>query len=147
VRQRAVYCVLVALIGHSPSTSLAQAVSEDIHDDVSGPVEMCGVKAADAASLLEAIRRDGRFRALDSGSERFELFATEDHHIQWVATRPGEAAFPAVTCRRVYEDNGGVKMDRRLRCDASREACDALFLEFQALDNSLKAEIRSASKR
>ena len=145
--QRALPWVLAALIGLSPSTSLAQVVSEDIHDDVTGPVEMCGVKAADAASLLEAVKGDNRFRALDSGSDRFELFATEDHNIQWVATRSGEAAFPAVTCRRVYNENGGVKMDRHLRCDASREACDALFLEFQALDNALKTEIRNASKR
>lgn len=144
---RALPCLLAAIAGLSVTPARAQVVSKDIHDDVSGPVEMCGIEAEDAVALLAAIKRDGRFRAVDSGSDRFELFATEDHFVQWVATRPGETAYPAVTCRRVYEENGAFMMKREMRCDASREACDALFLEFQALDDRMSAELGNPPKR
>ena len=33
-------------------------------------------------------------------------------------------------------------MEREMRCDASREACDALFLEFQASDEEIRRQIK-----
>jgi hypothetical protein len=113
----------------------AQLVPEGIHQDAKGPVELCGLKAADVPRLREAARDSDtlRFRAINS--ERFELFASDDELNQLVFTRSTETAYPAATCRHSFRVADGSWHQRRtMRCEATREACDKLFVEFEGLD-------------
>jgi hypothetical protein len=124
------------------SSAAAQPVSEDIHELADGPSKLCGITANDAPALLASVRRDPRVRAEVIESERFELYASSDHRTQFVATLPGEPAHPAISCRQLSQDEeGNLHLTREMRCDASRAACDALFREFQELDERVRAEL------
>ena len=109
---------------------------------------MCGVTGRNAEDLMRTVRQMHRFRAQPINSPRFELFATEDSLTQWVFTRPSEPAFPAVSCRHVYrKKEGGFSLARDLRCDASREACDRLFIELRDLDNLAREAINGGQAK
>lgn len=113
----------------------AQRVPEGIHRDAQGPAEMCGLVGANALELIAKARLAPSLRAIPLDSERFELFASADGMDQLVVTRPTEPAHPAATCRHTYRDAAGNWLQTRdMRCDAGRDACDTLFLEFQALE-------------
>jgi len=104
---------------------------------------MCGLEGRDALDLMEKARKSQELHRVDIQSSRFELFETAKPKYQLVITRPSEPAYPAVSCRHVYEQDGALQMDRSMRCDAGRAACDALFLEFQALDEKMKQAVQS----
>ena len=61
----------------------------------------------------------------------------------WAFAKPTNFAYPLVTCVRVFEKDGAVYMDRKMRCDASREQCDRAFLEFQELDTQNRQQIEA----
>ena len=136
--------VLMGLILGAPAGAHAQAIPEGVYQRTDGPADICGLKAPDAPGIMEQARLSPDFHPRDIGSDRFELFETRPIERQLVITRPGEPAHPAVSCRSlVRDDHGGMRMVRSLRCDASKEACDALFWEFRALDERALQSIRS----
>lgn len=117
----------------------AQRTPEQAHRDATGPSTMCGITGRDAADLIRIVRQTPRFHEQAVGSPRFELFATSDSMTQWLFTKVGEAAHPAVSCRHVFADSeGGFSQTRDLRCDSSREACDRLFVELRDLDDKVR---------
>jgi non-ribosomal peptide synthetase component F len=135
---------IVASLSSVPA--LAQTVSEDIHSPVRGPTEICGVTALLAADFIEAVDGDPRLSRAEINSDRFEMHVSADGWTQWVATLPTDPAHPAITCRHAYQDDAGNwVMNRQMRCDGSRATCDALFLEFQALDRALTEELKRTS--
>jgi hypothetical protein len=125
------------------SVAAAQTVPEGIHRPGSDHEQMCGLEGRDALDLMEKARKSRELHRVDIQSPRFELFETAKPKYQLVITRPSEPAHPAVSCRHVYEEDGATQMERSMRCDASRAACDALFLEFQALDEQMKRALQS----
>ena len=126
----------------SPSRASAQLVPEGIHQEARGPAELCGLTAPDALQFMELLRTSPEVQSIPIESDRFELFAADDHMKQWVITRPSEPAHPAVTCRHAFEGpDGSWYQTRSMRCDASREACDRLFIEFQELDERLRQSL------
>jgi hypothetical protein len=122
--------------------SAAQQVPEGVHREATGPSEMCGIAGRDALDIVAQAKTSDDLRPIPIGTERFIMFANADQSYQLVATTPSEAAYPAVTCRHTYERDGSVRMNRSMRCDAGRAECDALFLEFQALDAELTRSLR-----
>ena len=138
----------VQLIAHAasltvPAVALVQAVPETIHSETDGPSTLCGVTGTNAAAIIQVVRKTPELTDRRISSERFELFSSSDGTVQWVFTRPSEPAHPAVTCREVRRNaDGSVWMNRDMRCDADRVACDKLYLEFQNLDRQLKAAFR-----
>ena len=123
------------LLASAPAALRAQPVPEGIHNYTRAPSTLCGITGRDALDLRSKVMTDPKLAQEPSGSERFELYSTADAHTQWVFTTPGEAAYPAATCRRLHNDAGGdAIMERKMRCDGAREACDKLFIEFQELD-------------
>ena len=140
------------LLASTSVTLRAQPVPEGIHSYTRAPSTICGITGRDAFDLRSKVLTDPRLAREPSGSDRFELYSTADAHTQWVFTTPGEAAYPAATCRRLHNDAGGdAIMERTMRCDGAREACDRLFIEFQELDararilleQSASADLRS----
>jgi hypothetical protein len=131
------------LVLHSPA--LAQTVPGGVHTDATGPSSVCGVTGEDALAILAIrakLRADHRIAEKPSGSARFETYFSTSEPKQWTVTTRKDAAYPAVTCVYLYNSGGGTDMSREMRCDASREACDTLFEEFQANDAKIRAQIR-----
>lgn len=142
----AVAPALAALAAGTPAPGQAQLVPEGIHSQTRGPADLCGVVGADANAVIALLRSTPTVSAEQVDSDRFEVFVARDGFVQWVVTRPGEPAHPAVTCRRLIRDaQGSLLSERQMRCDAERLPCDRLFLEFQALDEQVRAAIGRAS--
>ena len=125
---------------HSPS--VAQAVPEGIHSDARGESSVCGITGNNALSIRDALRYDPTITEEPSPSKRFETYFSSTEPKQWTVTTKADAAYPAVTCVHLFTSSGGTDMRRQMRCDASREACDALFLEFRAHDDGIRKQIR-----
>ena len=101
-----------------------------------GATTICGISAATAVEFKAKIEAAGLQPMY--GSPRFTAFTspmTEDELIQWVVVKPGQFAYPAVTCRHVFKDaTGGWMQERKTRCDAELDDCDKLAAEFAELD-------------
>ena len=126
-----------------------QTVPEGIHRLVKGPGTMCGITASSALEFRVKVEADAKAEKLvrRDGGPRFDFFATPDGQWpirQWVFAKSSEPSYPMVTCREVSEDkSGSILQGRQLRCDANRGACDAVFLEFAALDKKVLEEFRA----
>lgn len=137
----------VALLMGAPSPTSAQSVPEGVHRFADGSAAMCGIVGADATDLLATARQSADLTAVPIASDRFEIFEGGDPvRYQLVATLPTEPAYPAVSCRELYEDGGALRMKRSMRCDAERSACDALFQEFQTLDAEFTTAMQGGSR-
>lgn len=122
--------------------AFAQPVPEGVHSFRKGPAELCGLTGADVPALIAQLRASPRFHPADTGSDRFETWAAKDGLTQIAVTRRSEPAYPAATCRETKDGPGGnLHIERTMVCDASRETCDALFREFDALDKQVTAEL------
>lgn len=130
----------VSLIGRSPA--LAQAVPEGVHTDAHGLSSVCGISGNGALAIRAKLRNNTAIVEKPSGSKRFETYFSMVESKQWTVTTPADAAYPAVTCVYLYDSGGGTDMSREMRCDASREACDALFREFEASDAKIREQIK-----
>jgi len=113
-----------------------------VHSEADGPSNLCGISGDNALAIREKLKSDPTIVEKPSGSSRFETYFSSVETKQWTVTTEKEAAYPAVTCVRLYIAGGGTNMERNMRCDASREACDALFLEFEAHDEQLRKQIK-----
>ena len=133
---------IVSVVLLFPSPVLSQALPEGVHSDSTGPSDECGVSGNDALDIRAKLKKDPTIVEKPSGSSRFETFFASAGGKQWTVTTKGDAAYPAVTCVRLFDSGGGTEMEREMRCDASREACDALFLEFQASDEEIRRQIK-----
>jgi hypothetical protein len=117
-------------------------VPEGVHTDATGPSTVCGVTGQDALAIRAKLKADPKIAEKRSGSARFEAYFSSAEPKQWTVTTTKDAAYPAVTCVYLYNSGGGTEMSREMRCDASREACDALFEEFQTNDAKVRAQVR-----
>ncbi len=134
--------ILALLVASLHSPSFAQTVPEGIHSDAPGESSVCGIIGSDALAITDALRSDPTITEEPSPSKRFETYFSSTETKSWTVTTKADAAYPAVTCVHFFGSNGGTDMQRQMRCDASREACDALFLEFQAHDAVIQKQIR-----
>lgn len=125
-----------------PLPMLAQAVPEGVHKEANGASNVCGVTGQNALAIREKLRIDPTIAPEPSGSPRFETYFSKSETKQWTVTTRFDPAYPAVTCVHLYNAGGGTDMNRQMRCDASRKACDAIFLEFRAHDEQIKLEVR-----
>lgn len=121
---------------------MAQAVAEGIHSEARGESSVCGITGSDALNIRDALRSDPTINEEPSPSKRFETYFSSTEPKQWTVTTRADAAFPAVACVHLVTSNGGTDMQREMRCDASRDACDTLFLEFRAHDEGIRKQIR-----
>jgi len=106
--------------------------------EANGPPSMCGLSASDTEGLSKAVRTTPKFAKADVESDRFEVFDTADRMQEFVITLESSPAHPAVACREIREENGGLRLTRYMNCSGSRDACNRLFLDFRALDSGLK---------
>lgn len=64
----------------------------------------------------------------------------------WSFTPSGHPAHPAVVKRYAYEEKGAVYVRMGVICGASKEACDALVREFNALTERAAKEMRKGKE-
>jgi len=128
-------CILLA----TPMTPVdAQLVPEGVHRQAQGPSTLCDITGRDALDLRRQVTTSSAYR-LAAQTERFDLYVSADEMDQWLFTHAMEPANPAATCRRLSQDAAGAwSIRRQLRCDATRDACDRLFLELRALDDQTR---------
>ena len=140
--------IIVALVlAASAGGANGQAIPEGVYSPGEGPSELCGVHGENVAELARKVRASPEFAARDIGSDRFELFETTPLRRQFVFTREGEAAHPTTTCREMVQRDGAVGMQRSIRCEADRAACDALYLEFRSLDERTAAHAAALERQ
>ncbi|MGE0232390.1 MAG: hypothetical protein AB7O39_01760 [Flavobacteriaceae bacterium] len=130
-------------------TAYAQRVPEGIHQYRRGPASMCGMKGADVADLANKVRSSKEFsRFREFETNRFELYASRERMTFWVLTKPAQPVHPAITCNEYSQRADGTwDQKRTLSCDASREACDRLYREFEALDKKVRQSLERQSAR
>lgn len=126
----------------APTPTAAQPVPEGVHTLATGASTICGISGENALAIRAKLKADRTIVEKPSGSDKFETYFSSTEFKQWTVTTPKNAAFPAVNCVYLYNSGGGTEMSREMRCDASREACDALFQEFQANDEKIRRQIR-----
>ncbi|CDX19132.1 hypothetical protein MPLB_1750022 [Mesorhizobium sp. ORS 3324] len=115
--------------------------AETVYGYEHGPSTMCDIHGADTADFLSQVRAGASLHQAPA-SDRFELFVSDDGLTQWVFTKSSEAAYPAVTCRRIVQDSQGNWIsNREIRCEADRAACDGLTEEFEELDDQLRRSL------
>lgn len=134
--------ILALLSASLHSQLMAQAVPQGIHSDAPGESRVCGISGSDALAIRDVLRSDPTITEEPSPSARFETYFSSSETKQWTVTTKADAAYPAVTCVHLFTSDGGTDMQRQMRCDATRDACDALFLEFRAHDGGIRKQIR-----
>lgn len=60
----------------------------------------------------------------------------------WSFSPPDYPAYPAAVKRTLIEKDGGISLNMRVLCQASKGACDALVEEFQKLNQRIAADVR-----
>lgn len=108
----------------------------------SPPTRMCGLTGSSAQDFIDQARRSTTLLPWPSDTRRFEIFQTAEPHYQLVVTTPTEPAHPAASCRETDLENGVWTLKRDMRCDGVRADCDALLVEFQALDAAMTRYLR-----
>jgi len=136
--------IMILVVG-AQLQAASQITAEQVHQDATGSSTMCGITGRNANDLMEIVRRTSRLHKQSINSPRFELYSTDDSLTQWTFTQPSEPAYPAVSCRHTFQGaDGGWRQTRDLRCDASRAACDRLFIEFRDLDERMKRALNGS---
>jgi hypothetical protein len=135
---------LANLLFVSAAAAQAPLIPEGIHGMAKGPVAICGITASSVAEFRGKV--EGSALKRQDVGEHFDVFAsdmTEDGLVQWAFTKPGEPAYPAATCRRVYKTRDGAwRSERRMRCEAGRGSCDTLFLQFRQVDEQARQALQ-----
>ena len=130
----------VLLLTSAPAA--AQPVPEGIHSIGEAQPTLCGMTAPTTAELHA--RLAARLPRLP-GNERFTAYEDAQNMRVWTFTTPAHPAHPAVACRTVVDADGGARVDLQIDCRSTRENCDALYREFEALNARMLRELEQAA--
>ncbi len=107
-------------------------VPEGIHSQGDGSADLCDLTARTVAELEAQIRGRSDVEVLQGTSE-YDAYAIGDRRILTFTTAKNRA-HPAVACRKIVETpGGGSTIETTISCTNSRENCDWLYREFEAL--------------
>jgi hypothetical protein len=115
-----------------------QAIAEPVPESARAASDLCGVTGESVAAIRDKLSADPSVERRDADADRFETYYSSIDMKQWTFTKQNDPAHPAGTCVRIFSAGGGAMIERQMRCDASREACDALAREFQTKDESAR---------
>jgi hypothetical protein len=120
----------------------AQPVPEGIHGTAGETPSLCGRSAATVGALLQQVSRD--LPELP-GTGRFVAFEDPAELRVWTFTTPAHPAHPTVACRSLTKGpDGSVYANLEIDCRATREKCDSLYREFEALDRKVRRELQGS---
>jgi hypothetical protein len=108
-------------------------------DETKPPFETCGLKYTSIPELERELA--ARLVALPNTGANYLAYSDEQAHIVWTFTRPGFTPYPAVVCRRIFQNNDGtIGLDMKINCFGTTPQCDHLNEQFQQLnDQTAKA--------
>jgi hypothetical protein len=142
---RRVVAALLALVLMAQAP--APRVPEGIHQDVDGPPALCGFAGRDLADLERKVIASPGF-VEENSNDRYRVFNRTTDFVQFVFPRAGVLGFPMATCRKVSANPDGTsRISREMRCDGTREECDAIFIQFRELDESITGRAPSPEAR
>ena len=130
--------ILMAALATGQLNELDTIFPDLLMSEANGPPSMCGLSASDTEGLAKVVRATPRFAKADVRSDGFEVYDTADRMQEFVITTESNPAHPAVACREIRQEKGGLQLNRYMNCGGSREACNRLFLDFRTLDSGLK---------
>jgi hypothetical protein len=114
----------------------APLVPEGIHSLANGSETICGITAASAEEFAAKVKLSPKAK-YNNETDRYVTYQGPMPLTLWAFAKPSNFAYPVATCMRVYVEGGQTYTERKMRCDASREACDRTFLEFRELDKKV----------
>lgn len=121
-------CALMSFLplAHAQDTSLAPIPE----------VSRNSIEYSSVAEALDALhhRKDVQFSIVRG----WTIVADPSHLTLWSFAPATDAAYPAAVMRVVRSNSGGGSyIDMSVLCEASKEACDNMVREFEALNNRL----------
>jgi hypothetical protein len=131
------FIALVLMAQTEPSTR----VPEGIHTLANGPETICGITASSARDFESQVRRSPAAK-YNNETDQYLTYEGPMPLTLWAFAKQANFAYPVATCARIFEKGGAVLMERKMRCDASREQCDRAYREFEQLDNSNRESIQ-----
>jgi hypothetical protein len=120
-------------------------VPEGVHSLAKGPETICGVTGASALDFQRLVKASPAAK-YNNETDRYLTYEGPMPMTLWAFAKRSNFAYPIATCVRVFEKDGGVFMERKMRCDANREQCDRAYLEFEELDARNRKQIRGNEK-
>ena len=133
--------VLASLLAIAQAQAV-EPVSEDIHSEFVGKVEMCGFSSPDVGSYESVVRASQGWEEL-AGTPGYTAIALPDNRAVITFTTSDNRAYPAAVCREVVDagdDKSTIKM--QIVCNSDRESCDWLFREFEALNKRIMDDLK-----
>ena len=67
------------------------------------------------------------------------------NYVIWSFAPEGHAAYPAVVKRAIVQKDGRIAVNMGVKCESTKEACDALVREFIELNEKMRASVQSGS--
>lgn len=135
------FVILFLAVTLMPQIASAQSVPDGIHKNRAGPPTLCGITGASLADIERSVLNDRDF-VEENSTDQYRVFNRQRDFVQMVFPRPKLHRFAMATCRKVEPSGIGSTIQRELECDGSREECDAVFLQFKALDDAVLKMLR-----
>lgn len=98
---------------------------------------------ASVAAALQALR--ARPDVVISEQHGWIVADDRANNTLWSFTPKGHPAFPAAVKREIVQKKEGIFIDMSVRCEASKQACDNLVVEFQKLNDAAREHFRRSN--
>jgi hypothetical protein len=129
--------VLVLVIGAlGCSVALPQAASNPRE-------QSSGIGYATVAQALAALRADPKVQI--SVQQGWTIAVDKSTETIWAFVPMGDPAYPAVSKATPVSRDGGIYVERRILCQASKAACDQLVQRFKQLDERIRQSMHTRS--
>jgi hypothetical protein len=107
------------------------------------PETICGITGASAEDIERQVKTAAQY---NNETDRYVTYVGPMSLTLWAIAKPSNFAHPLVTCMRIYVEDGKTFMQRKMRCDATREACDRAYLEFARLDRDNRRQVEGGKR-
>ena len=99
-----------------------------------------------AAALKDVEARDGN-GTIVTRSEGWTIVNEPMAAAQWSFVPEGHYAYPAVVRRVIKRSQGNTTVETASLCEASRESCDKLLVEFASLNDRITQAVKARGRQ
>jgi hypothetical protein len=126
-----VSAIALAVEAESPAPA---ALPEAAHSGIGYPTVQAALTALRSKSGVRIQQKEGWTTVSDKESDNV--------FVLWSFTPSGHPAHPSAVKRTIYDKDGEVFIEMNVLCQAAKAPCDDLVRQFQALNQSIKEEVR-----
>lgn len=125
--------LLVAGTGQliDPVSAHCEEIQESGHNEIGYPSVAAALAALRARSDVQISQQQG-----------WTIITETDTLVNWSFTPPGNPAHPSAVRRSIVTEGGQTYIKMGVRCESSKEACDKLVRDFNALNSRMAAETK-----